>query len=329
MAAMLGLAAFVNAAPQKFAFEKAEMGIRFSISIFAEDEAGAKADAEAAFAKIAALNQIFSDYEPESELSKLSATAGSGRRIPVSLELWEVLSRARTLAEKSGGAFDPTCGPLTAIWRRARRKNELPSASLVEEMRARCGWEKLSLHPADKTAELRSANMRLDLGAIAKGYACDHALEFLREKGRPISLVAGAGDMAIGAAPPGRKGWKIAIEPLDAINGARQPPTLILELANCAIATSGDRYQRLDAEGRRFSHILDLRTGQPLQDHSLVTVVAANCITADSLSTVLSALGPQEGLRLASEFQSQARWQRQPGAEVEIATTPGWDALLK
>ena len=318
-------AAALHAEPQKFAFEKAEMGIRFTVTLFAEKEDAAKADADAAFARIAELNAVFSDYEEDSELSRLSRTSGSGKVVLLSPQLWHVLARARAFAERTGGAFDPTCGPLTAVWRRARRKSELPSASLVQEMKARCGWEKLALFPDATSARLSAPDMRLDLGAIAKGYACDEALKLLRERGHKIALVAGAGDMAAGDPPPGRKGWRIAIDPLDAENGAAVPARIVVEIANCGLATSGDRFQRLEVGGKRYSHILDLRTGKPMEDHCLVTVIAADCMSADALSTALSVLGPKEGAVLATEQKAVARWQRQPAQAVEITAMPGWE----
>jgi thiamine biosynthesis lipoprotein len=309
--------------PQKFVFEKAEMGLPFRVSVFAKNEAAAKEAADAAFAKVEELNAIFSDYEDDSELSKLSRTSGTGAKVPVSDPLWTVLARAQQLAEQSGGAFDVTCGPLTSVWRRARRKFELPAPDLVQEMRARCGWQKLKLDPAAHTAELLAPQMRLDLGSLAKGYAVDAALRVLRDKGHPIALVAGGGDMAAGDPPPGRKGWRIEVAPLDAEGGAAKPPGVVIEIAHCGIATSGDTYQRLEIGGKRYSHILDMRTGQPLIDHALVTVVGPDCFTA-SLSTCLCVLGPADGAKLAEKWKVVARWQRQPGASVEITETPGW-----
>ena len=322
---LLVSAFIVRAEPQKFAFEKAEMGIRFTVTLFAEKEDAAKVAADAAFARIAELNAVFSDYEEDSELSRLSRTSGSGKEIPLSPQLWHVLASAREFAERSGGAFDPTCGPLTATWRRARRKNELPSPALIAEMKARCGWQKLVLFPERKSAQLTTPDMRLDLGAIAKGHACDEALKLLRERGHSIALVAGAGDMAAGDPPPGRKGWRVAIDPLDAENGEPAPKRVVVEIANCGLATSGDRFQRLEVRGKRYSHILDLRTGNPLEDHSLVTVIAANCMSADALSTALSVLGPKDGAALASEQKAVARWQRQPSQAVEITAMTGWE----
>ncbi|MES2570078.1 MAG: FAD:protein FMN transferase, partial [Verrucomicrobiota bacterium] len=126
----------LKAAPlQRFAFEKAEMGLPFHITLYADDEATARAAAAAAFERIAQLNGLLSDYDNESELSRLSFTSGQGKVVPVSPDLWRVLERSQALAEKTGGAFDVTVGPLVNVWRRARRKQELPGAELLEEMR--------------------------------------------------------------------------------------------------------------------------------------------------------------------------------------------------
>jgi FAD:protein FMN transferase len=321
---LLFLAGFVRAQElQKFVFEKAEMGLPFRVSLYAKDAGSAKAAADAAFARVEELNAVFSDYEEESELSKLSRTSGTGQKVKVSEPLWTVLERAQQLAEQSGGAFDVTCGPLTNVWRRARRKFELPSPELAAEMKARCGWQKLKLSAETHTAELLAPKMRLDLGSLAKGYAVDAALRRLKELGHPVALVAGGGDMAAGDAPPGRKGWRIEVAPLDTEGGTEKPKALVVELARCGIATSGDMFQRLEIDGKRYSHILDMRTAQPLMDHALVTVIGPDCFTA-SLSTTLCILGPVEGAKLAEKWSVVARWQRQPAGRVEITETAGW-----
>ncbi len=314
---------------QKFTFEKAEMGVPFRITIFAEKESAASAAADAAFARIEALNAIFSDYEDESELAQLSRSSGGGKAVKVSGELWTVLSRAQQLAVQTGGAFDITCGPLTSVWRRARRKLELPSQELIVEMRGRVGFQKMRLDEKARTVELLAPQMRLDVGSIAKGYACDEAVRILREKGFPISLVAGSGDMTAGDAPPGRKGWRIEVIALDVEGGASKPAPMVVEIANAAIATSGDRFQRLEIGGKRYSHILDPRTGQPLTDHGLVTVIARDGLTA-GISTACSVIGPEQGLKLVAEWKAAARFQRQPAAKVEVTESPDWaDWLLK
>ena len=308
---------------EKFAFEKAEMGVPFRITLYAENEETAKRTAEAGFARVAALNRIFSDYEDDSELTQLSRTSGQGRAVKVSDELWTVLSRAQALAARTDGAFDVTCGPLTSLWRRARRKHELPAADLIAEMTARVGWKKIRLDEKAHTVELLAPDMRLDVGSIAKGYACDEALKVLRNAGCPSAMVAGSGDISAGDPPPGRKGWRIEVIGLDLDDGAAAPAPVVVEIANAAIATSGDRNQRLDANGKRYSHILDPRTGQPMIDHSLVSVIAKDGLTA-GISTACSVIGPRNALKLADEWKAAIRIQRSPEGKVEITESPDW-----
>jgi thiamine biosynthesis lipoprotein len=309
--------------PQKYAFEKAEMGVPFRITLYAENEETAKRVAEDGFARVSDLNRIFSDYEDDSELTRLSRTSGEGRAVEVSDELWTVLSRAQALAERTDGAYDVTCGPLTSLWRRARRKKELPAPDLVAEMTARVGWKKMRLDKGARTVELLAPDMRLDVGSIAKGYACDEALRVLRKEGCPRAMVAGSGDISAGDPPPGRKGWRIEVVGLDLDGVASAPAPVVVEIANAAIATSGDRNQRLDAGGRRYSHIINPRTGQPLTDHSLVSVIAKDGLTA-GISTACSVIGPQEALKFAAEWKAAIRIQRMPGDKVEITESPGW-----
>jgi FAD:protein FMN transferase len=314
--------ALAEAPLQRFAFEKAEMGIPFRITIYARDQSAAKAAVDAAFARIAELNSVFSDYEPESELSRLSRTSGTGRPVSLSPELWLVLEQARALAEKTSGAFDPTVGPLVNLWRRVRRKDELPSAELLSEMKARVGWRNLVLDREKRTARLLSPDMRLDLGAIAKGYAIDAALRILVDRGIAHALVTGAGDMAAAEPPPGEKAWKIELAPLD-VPGA--PPAETILLKRGALATSGDLHQYAEIDGRRYSHIVDPRTGLGLTDRSLVNVLARDAVTADSLSTAISVLGPEAGLQLAEETPgAAARIVRRPHEQVELHHSSRW-----
>ncbi len=312
---------------QKFVLEKAEMGVPFRITLFAESEAKAKDAAEAGFARVEALNRIFSDYEDDTELVKLSHTSGSGRAVRVSDDLWAVLSRAQLLAARTDGAFDVTCGPLTSLWRNARRKHELPSPERIAAMTARVGWKKMRLDEKAHTVELLASDMRLDVGSIGKGYAADEALKVVRAKGCPRAMVAGSGDISAGEPPPGREGWRIEVVGLDLDDAVPAPPPVVIEIANAAIATSGDRTQRLDANGKRLSHILDPRTGQPLTDHALVSVVAKDGFTA-GISTACSVIGPKEALKLAEEWHAAIRIQRAPGGKLEITESPEWAKLV-
>lgn len=307
---------------QRFEFEQPQMGVPFRIVLYAESQAVADTAARAAFARVAELNQVFSDYEDDSELTKLSRTSGSGQAVKVSDELWRLLVVAQEMSRRSDGAFDITVGPLVQMWRRARRQRELPTPEVIAETKARVGWQKLVLDTRGHTAKLLVPNMRLDLGSIAKGRALDEALRVLRRHGLPRALVTGSGDMAIGDPPPGRTGWRIELAPLDA-PGA--PPTRFLSLRNCGFATSGDLFQHVELGGKRYSHIVDPRTGIGMTDHSLVVVIALDCLTANSFSTTTCVVGPQRGLALVESTRgASARVVRKPSEVVEATESRGF-----
>jgi thiamine biosynthesis lipoprotein len=317
--------AHARGAEVRFAYEKAEMGLPVRVTLYAPDEEAARAAADKAFARVEALNAVFSDYDSDSELSRLSDTAGSGQAVAVGPELWHVLEFAQRISGLSKGAFDITVGPVVNLWRVARRKHALPNADRLLEARGRVGHQGVELDPAAHTALLRKPRMRLDAGGIAKGYAMEEALLVLRGLGLPRAMVAGGGDMALGEPPPGEQGWRIEFSSLDA-SGA--PAPRFLRLANCSVATSGDLYQRLEIEGKRYSHIVDPRTGIGLIDHSLVTVVAARGIEADALSKVLAVLGPAEGLPILEHFPGVAAYVvRAPEERVEEHFSVRWKTL--
>lgn len=278
------------------------MGQPIKILLYAPDEPSANRAAAAAFARIAELDRVMSDYQADSELSRLSATAGSGRAVPVSDDLWRVLDRSQRLAERTDGAFDITVGPYVRLWRRARREKELPSDARLEEARQAVGYRKLRLDEQRQTAELQVPGMRLDLGGIAVGYAVDEAMAVLRHHEITRALIDASGDILVSEPPPGEPGWAVGIAPLD----AEGPPSRYLSLRMASVTTSGDAFQHVVIGGRRYSHIVDPHTGLGLTDRGSVTVVAGDCITADSLATAVSVLGTKRGLTLIEETPGSA-----------------------
>ena len=280
---------------QRYEFSRPLMGMSFRIVLYAEDSARAKQAAKAAFDRVSVLNQIMSDYEPASELSKLSDLAGSGQEVPVSPELFHVLDRAQALAAKTGGAFDETAGASVQLWRQARRVKRLPPQYALDKALKTIGFRTLKLDAENRTVKLTQPGTRLDLGGIAKGYALDEAIAVLNKHGLRRALVSAGGDIVAGDAPPGKAGWRVALIGLE---GDAKPQ--VLQLANGAVATSGDLYQFLEADGTRYSHIVDPRSGIALMEQRLVHVLAVNAMSADSLSTAISVLGPKGGLHLVA-----------------------------
>lgn len=285
------------------------MGMEFTLTFYCPDEASANRASRAVFQRIRELNAVLSDYDPESELRRLSATAGTGKDVPLSTDLWNVLQFGETLSEKSDGAFDLTVGPLVQLWRKSRRVKSLPPDELLAAARAATGYRKLHLDPARKTARLDTPKMQLDCGGIAVGYALDESLRLVKELGIESAMIDGSGDIAVSGPPPGESGWKIAVAPLEP-NG---PPSQTLILKHAAVTTSGDAWQHVEIDGVRYSHIVDTRTGLGLTTRSSVTVLAKTGIVADSYATAACVLGPAKGLALI---------ETEPDAACRFITVP-------
>jgi len=306
MVAAWVLAASVVAAEEtaplaRFSRSELHMGVEFEVVLYAANEKQADEAFTKAMARIAALDRALSDYDLESELSKLSETSnrgGEAAAVRVSDDLWAVLSQAREISAASEGAFDVTIGPLSKLWRRARRWKELPEADALASAKLGVGYRALVLNRRGQTAKLMKPNMRLDLGGIGKGYAVDEAVKVVLGCGITRVLARASGDIACADAPPGERGWRIGIAPLD----PREPPTRFLELANRGVSTSGDARQHLIVDGRRYSHIIDPRTGECVRGRSSVTVIAPRGMLADGLDTAACVIGPDGAKELMQQF---------------------------
>jgi thiamine biosynthesis lipoprotein len=182
----------------RFQFSGTEMAVPIEVVLYAPCEEVATTAFQAALARFHQLNSILSDYDPQSELSLLSRTSGEGKVVPISNDLWQVLSAAQGFSEKTSGAFDVTVGPVVRLWRRARRQHELPGQQHLQEARAATGYRHLRLSAQGHTAELLKKGMRLDVGGIAKGYATVQALAEMRKLGIRSAMVHAGGDTALG-----------------------------------------------------------------------------------------------------------------------------------
>jgi thiamine biosynthesis lipoprotein len=296
------IAAAAEPVLKRYAFTEAHMGTRFKILIYAPDEDAAKRGGKAAFARVAELNGIMSDYLETSELMRLCRKAG-GEPVPVSEDLFTVLSRAQEVSRRSDGAFDVTIGPVVRMWRRARFRKTLPTEEQRAEALALVGFEKMKLDAAKKTVQLVKEGMKLDLGGIAKGYAADQALLVLKKQGLTRALVAAGGDIAVSDAPPGEAGWKVGIAPLD---DPESEPKRFVILKHGAVSTSGDAEQYVEIGGVRYSHIADPKTGLGLVGRMSATVVAKDGTTADAMTKVVAILGAKKGFPIVDATEGAA-----------------------
>jgi thiamine biosynthesis lipoprotein len=257
----------------------------------------------AGFRRIADLDRILSDYIPDSELNQLSRTAGTGRWVALSPDLWFLLRRSAAVSRHTRGAFDVTVGPYVQLWRRTRRQGQLPGAEALEQARKAVGYQYISFDKKTKAVRLAVPGMQLDMGAIGKGYAVDEALKVITRAGIKAALVDGGGNIVVSQAPPGTRGWQVSLSVPAPSDTAR---VIRLHLRRQAVATSGDLYQYVQLDGVRYSHILNPFTGLGLTDQSLVTILARTGLEADWLSTSVSVLGPEKGLALADRTRGAA-----------------------
>jgi thiamine biosynthesis lipoprotein len=301
---MLGDADPAQGVLRRFEFKEAHMGTEFRIVLYAPDEATAKKAAAAAFERIAQLDGIMSDYKATSELMQLCKQAGSeGEPVPVSNDLLAVLTRALEISRLTDGAFDITVGPIVRLWRRARRTMQLPDADDLAAARKLVGYQQVQIDTKNRMVRLTAKGILLDLGGIAKGYAAQAALDVLRRHGIRRALVAGGGDIVVGDAPPDATGWKIGIAPLE---NPTAKPSRYLSLTHAAVSTSGDTEQYVEIGGKRYSHIVDPKTGLGLTTRMAVTVINTDGKTSDGLATGLCVLGPTRGLEVIEKLESAA-----------------------
>lgn len=261
------------------------MGVRFGFIVYAESREKAEQGLIAAVERVRDLDAIFSDYDPDSEVSTISRKYVPGKPISVSSNLLQILLLSDRVHRISDGAFDPTIGPLSQLWRDARKTKRFPPQEAIRLSRNRVGWSKLRIDKQASAVTFCKPGMKLDFGGIAKGMAADEALAVLRSLGLTRCLIDAAGDITVGDPPPGRDGWRIAIGSQGGIR---------IVLANGSVATSGDRFQFLEQDGKRYSHIINPLTGLGMTDRRRVTVLIQNekwnGTLADSLASALSVM---------------------------------------
>lgn len=271
------------------------------------------------------INTLFSTWQEQTELSSINGAAGSGKPAELSPELQTVLGSALALARESDGAFNPLVGSLLAVWGFAN-EGAVPAPPSQEALLAAqrlADWRIIQFNPeaTPPTLYLPRAGMKLDLGAIAKGYAVDVAYDKLTAAGFTNILIDLGGNLrAMGEAAPGRGGWRTGIRnPFVEGDCAAQ----FLLTHGEAVATSGNYERFVDIGGVRYAHIIDARTGQPVTGMAGVTVIAPSAMLADALSTTLFILGPEKGRDLLTHYPGcEAIWIPDTPEELTLLCTP-------
>jgi FAD:protein FMN transferase len=309
---------FLSAQSQKFSFTQPKMGSPFTILAFTEpsDSQRLKTVVERAFQRVDTLNQIFSDYDSTSEISQLKRQVVVNQWFSVSEELCQLVQISLNSAQKSRGAFDITIGKVVKLWRKARRAQQLPNPSDIQAALQKTGWQHIRLDTLNRKISFDTEGVELDFGGIVKGYAAQEAVRILSQNGFPICLADAGGDLATGDSPQNRNqkepthnsqlithnsksGWSVGIS---LPNSENKLLSQFIYLHNRAIATSGDMYQGLTVNGKRYSHIVNPTTGIGLTHQRNVTIIAPDGTTADWLATACSVLSIRRALRLANKI---------------------------
>jgi thiamine biosynthesis lipoprotein len=316
---------FISAAQKnRYAYSLQKMGSPFNIVLYADTKLMADSVARESFMLVDSINLICSDYDSTSELFKLRYVA-VGVPIKLSPLLFELIYIAKEAYKDADGSFDITVGPLSRLWRSARKSQQFPTNMAINEASKSIGFNKVQMDSGAQTITFLQSNMQLDMGAIAKGYTADKVLALLQSSGITTALVDAGGDMVVAGMPPQKKGWTIGI------NVPGQQEKLLerkLVLTNKAVATSGDAFQYMLHEGKKYGHIIDPRTGYGVTFQRNVTVVAPTATTADWLATACSILTLDQVKILAKKYKSEVLITKLQNGRIHKVSFGKFDSYL-
>ena len=332
---------------KKYTFSQPKMGSPLNITLYNNDSVKANQIAIEAYKIADSLNLIYSDYLENSELSLLSKKSGTNEYTKVSPALWNILNLSVKASKQSKGAYDITVGSIVKLWRKARKEKILPEENVLKNTLQSVGYQYIILDSVTHAVKLLQPNTQLDLGGIAKGYVAQVIVDFCVKKGIEKVLVDAGGDLAM-YAPPAPRGGAFPSESSSAVPplGVRRlglhfrigvtipnseeliPWYLILQ--NQAVATSGNMYQYVEIKGKRYSHIVNPRTGLGVTHQRNVTVIASDGATADWLATACSVLSVKKALKLIKSMPNCELFMAEIGkGKLKIWQSAGFESYLE
>lgn len=274
------------------------MGTFAEVSVYSDDEKTAGKAIEEALDEMERMDRIMSNYKNDSELSQLNKKAAKSP-VPCQKELLDVIEQSQYYSELSSGAFDVTIAPIVALWGFFNGKEHIPSNKEIEKLLPAVSYKNVIINKSNdpqktSTVFFKNTRTQIDLGAIGKGYAVDKALGIIKKSDIGNACINLGGNIYVLGIPVGKNAWKIGIQhPRD-----KNEILGYLELKDEATATSGDYERFFEINGKRYSHIIDPRTGRPVNGTIAVTIVAPTGTEVDALSTSVFVLGPEKGLKL-------------------------------
>ena len=287
---------------KRYRFSEQKMGSEFTILLYHSDSNKAQIAASNAFKIADSLNYSFSDYLINSEVSKLSKTAGTDQWVRVSADLMEIIEKSNYAWIKSKGTFDITVGRLTKLWRKNKKDKKLPNQDSLKIALGTTGMKFVQINKNLGLIKLKKKGTQIDLGGIGKGFAAQKMLDYLKSQNITTALCDAAGNMAIGDAPPDTNGWNIAVQ---IPNKTQTLLNQMLQITNRSISTSGDLYQYFEVNKKKYSHIINPKTGLGITSQKQVTIICENATRADWLSTACCILPTKKALNLAKKENAE------------------------
>lgn len=267
------------------------MGSRFDITVVANDSVAANIHIDTAVAEISRIEKLISSWDANSQTSEINRNSGI-RPVKVDAELFELIERSIKLSRLTDGAFDITYASMDKIWKFDGSMTLMPSEKEINASVEKVGFQNIILDRENKTVFLKLEGMKIGFGAIGKGYAADKAKALLISKGVPAGIINASGDMNTWGKQPNGKEWKVAItNPMN-----KNKVFALLPITDGAIVTSGDYEKYVSFNGKRYTHIIDPRTGYPTSGIISVTVFAPKAELADALATSVFVMGKEAGL---------------------------------
>lgn len=276
------------------------LGTFVTISVYSADEARAHGAMNAAFDEFRQVDLLLSIHKTNSEAARINALAGMPE-VRISKEMRFVLEKSLEIANRTEGAFDPTIGPLTQLWGFIWKEYRLPTKAELEAVLPLVNFRQVELRTNEAnevTVKFLKKGMMLDFGGIGKGYAVDRAINKLREHAISNAMVKAGGDLRVMGRPPGKGAWEVQIE-----DPKKRGGRIAIQLREGALSTSGNYENYFEVNGRRYSHIIDARSGMPVEGIASCTVTATTCTESDAYATAFFVLGVDKTLKeFGSEF---------------------------
>lgn len=273
------------------------MGSRFDITVVAATEELGYINIEEAAAEITRIEKMISSWNPESETSLINKNAGI-KPVKVSLELFKLIERAKQISEITDGAFDISYASMDLIWKFDGSMKYLPTESEIKKSIAKVGYKKIILNSDEQTVFLRQRGMKISFGAIGKGYAADKAKELLVSKQVVAGIINAAGDLTTWGTKASGEKWLIGIaNPL-----SKDKIFSWLPIVESSVATSGNYEKYVLFKGKKYTHIIDPRTGWPSSGVNSVSIFSKSAELCDALATAVFIMGKDAGLALINQL---------------------------